>query len=122
MQLRRKFPLAGLVRTTFALQRALNTSYRATRRTKPRTKRAPRRDAMPTALFTNAAGSRRYSLYLPPNRPSAGMPLVVMLHGCKQNPEDFAAGTRMNQLADKLGFAVVYPAQSTRANISGCWN
>jgi len=46
----------------------------------------------------------------------------VMLHGCKQDPEDFAAGTRMNRVADELGFAVVYPAQSARANVSGCWN
>lgn len=77
---------------------------------------------MPTALFSNAAGSRSYSLYLPPNHPAKGMPLVVMLHGCKQDPEDFAAGTRMNRLADELGFAVVYPKQATRANVSRCWN
>lgn len=85
-------------------------------------RRAPREDRMPTALFENAAGSRSYSLYLPPNRSTRGMPLVVMLHGCKQDPEDFAAGTRMNRLADELGFVVVYPAQSGRANVSGCWN
>jgi poly(hydroxyalkanoate) depolymerase family esterase len=77
---------------------------------------------MPTATFRNAAGSRSYSLYLPPNHATRGLPLVVMLHGCKQDPEDFAAGTRMNRLADELGFAVVYPAQSARANVSRCWN
>ena len=77
---------------------------------------------MPTALFSNAAGSRSYSLYLPPNHTTRGMPLVVMLHGCKQDPEDFAAGTRMNRLADELGFAVVYPAQAAKANVSRCWN
>jgi poly(hydroxyalkanoate) depolymerase family esterase len=51
-----------------------------------------------------------------------GLPVIVMLHGCKQNPDDFAAGTRMNALADELGFAVVYPAQSGQANVSCCWN
>jgi poly(hydroxyalkanoate) depolymerase family esterase len=45
-----------------------------------------------------------------------------MLHGCKQHPDDFAAGTRMNALADELGFVVVYPAQSSQANVSACWN
>jgi poly(hydroxyalkanoate) depolymerase family esterase len=77
---------------------------------------------MPAGVFRNAAGSRRYSLHLPPNRATRGLPLVVMLHGCKQDPEDFAAGTRMNRLADELGFAVVYPAQSGKANVSRCWN
>ncbi|HEY5900492.1 MAG TPA: PHB depolymerase family esterase [Burkholderiales bacterium] len=77
---------------------------------------------MPTAVFANAAGSRSYSTYLPPMHATRGMPLVVMLHGCKQDPEDFAAGTRMNRLADELGFAVVYPAQSSKANVSACWN
>lgn len=88
----------------------------------PRVDRAPQRERMPTALFSNAAGTRSYSLYVPPDHTMRGMPLVVMLHGCKQDPEDFAAGTRMNRLADQLGFAVVYPAQAARANVSGCWN
>jgi poly(hydroxyalkanoate) depolymerase family esterase len=47
---------------------------------------------------------------------------VVMLHGCKQTPDDFAVGTRMNQLADELGFIVIYPAQAWNANLSRCWN
>jgi poly(3-hydroxybutyrate) depolymerase len=45
-----------------------------------------------------------------------------MLHGCKQTPDDFAGGTRMNELADELQFLVVYPAQAWTANYSRCWN
>jgi len=113
----------GLMKATTAIQRVLNDSQRGAPPARaPRVDRAPQRDRMPTALFSNAAGSRSYSLYLPPKHATRGMPLVVMLHGCKQDPEDFAAGTRMNRLADELGFAVVYPAQSGRANVSSCWN
>jgi poly(hydroxyalkanoate) depolymerase family esterase len=67
--------------------------------------------------------SRDYRLYLPSGyvkgRP---VPLVLMLHGCKQDPETFAAGTRMNRLADEYGFLVLYPRQSMLANIYSCWN
>ena len=78
-----------------------------------------------THSFANAADRRDYKLFVP-TRPGSGtlppMPLVVMLHGCTQNPDDFAAGTRMNQLAEAQGFAVLYPAQSAKANPQGCWN
>lgn len=78
-----------------------------------------------TSTFTCAAGTRTYKIYLPACHADAGrapMPLVVMLHGCTQSPEDFAAGTRMNALADQHGFVVVYPAQCATANASRCWN
>ena len=47
---------------------------------------------------------------------------MVMLHGCTQTPDDFAAGTGMNDLADRDGFLVIYPAQSAAANVLRCWN
>ena len=75
--------------------------------------------------FSNAAGTRRYMLYVPANHvgvADAAVPLVVMLHGCTQSPEDFAAGTRMNQLAEAHGFLVAYPAQTAKANGNKCWN
>ena len=73
-------------------------------------------------IFANRAGTRFYKLYLPACYRGQALPLVVMLHGCKQTPDEFAAGTRMNELADRYGFIVVYPAQGWRANIERCWN
>ena len=60
-----------------------------------------------------------YALYLPANAAAVGMPLVVMLHGCKQSAEEFAQGTRINLLADRFGFAVLYPEQSKTAHAHG---
>ena len=75
---------------------------------------------------TEAGLTRAYILYLPPAVASpavpASVPLVVMLHGCSQSPDDFAAGTGMNELACEQGFAVLYPAQAQDANAGRCWN
>jgi poly(hydroxyalkanoate) depolymerase family esterase len=74
-----------------------------------------------TLAFSNAAGSRQYKLYVPSTH-RAGSALIVMLHGCTQSPDDFAAGTQMNDLAETHGFLVAYPAQPKSANMNGCWN
>jgi poly(hydroxyalkanoate) depolymerase family esterase len=64
-----------------------------------------------------------YRLYLPTRSASeTHLPLLVMLHGCSQTARVFAAGTRMNALAEERGFAVLYPEQSRQANVSLCWN
>lgn len=68
------------------------------------------------------AGARPYKVYTPSGYSGQPLPLVVMLHGCTQSPDDFAAGTRMNELAEAHMFIVVYPAQTQAANMSKCWN
>ncbi|TPE48952.1 extracellular catalytic domain type 1 short-chain-length polyhydroxyalkanoate depolymerase [Amaricoccus solimangrovi] len=69
-----------------------------------------------------AAGTRRYRLFTPSCPASDLRGLVVMLHGCKQNPDDFATGTGMNALAETERLLVAYPEQPGAANVSGCWN
>ena len=75
-----------------------------------------------SATFNNPAGTRPYKLYVPSGYQGQPIPLIVMLHGCTQSPDDFAAGTRMNAAAEEHICLVVYPAQISAANISKCWN
>ena len=72
--------------------------------------------------FTCEAGSRKYKLYIPRHPQTGRRALLVMLHGGTQDADDFAAGTRMNALAEEQGFIVAYPSQSKAANASLCWN
>lgn len=72
--------------------------------------------------FSNAAGSRTYKLFIPSRCQGQRLPLIVMLHGCTQSPDDFAAGTRMNFLAEEQNCFVAYPEQPSGANQSKCWN
>jgi poly(hydroxyalkanoate) depolymerase family esterase len=72
--------------------------------------------------FRNDCGGRDYKLFEPAREDGRPLPLVVMLHGCTQDPDDFARGTRMNALARAQGFLVLYPSQSQRANAQRCWN
>jgi poly(hydroxyalkanoate) depolymerase family esterase len=83
----------------------------------------PHGAAFRAEVLADASGPRDYRLYIPA---SAGgkrdLPLVVMLHGCTQTPEDFATGTGMNALAEEFGCLVAYPAQPGAANANKCWN
>ena len=75
-----------------------------------------------SGTYTHGALTRRFKLYTSPGQGDRPMPLVVMLHGCTQNPDDFAVGTGMNQRAREQGFCVLYPEQSQDANPSRCRN
>jgi poly(hydroxyalkanoate) depolymerase family esterase len=75
-----------------------------------------------SSLFRIDAASRPYKLYIPAGYHGQALPLVVMLHGCTQSPDDFAAGTRMNEAAEPANCLVAYPAQTSQANMQRCWN
>jgi poly(hydroxyalkanoate) depolymerase family esterase len=79
-----------------------------------------------SGTVSNAAGSRNYVLWVPSTYQNRDKrkpwPLVMMLHGCMQNPETLAASSGMNSVADKNNFLVVYPEQIKEANPLRCWN
>lgn len=130
-RLTRKSPVSA----AFAMQRALLSAVVKPRRGKSALAPAKRRASVksPGAVrpepgsfadgqFKNAQGRLAYKLYTPRGSSRRKLPLVVMLHGCKQSADDLAIGTGMNALADELGFLVLYPQQSVRANLGRCWN
>ena len=73
-------------------------------------------------IHTTNTARRDYKLYVPSSPTGSAMPLVVMLHGCTQTPDDFATGTGMNEFAEEHGFLVAYPQQPMGANPNKCWN
>ena len=80
------------------------------------------RESFSSGHYRNDCGARDYKLFVPARANAQPLPLLVMLHGCTQDPDDFARGTRMNALARAHGFLVLYPAQSQRANAQRCWS
>jgi poly(hydroxyalkanoate) depolymerase family esterase len=110
---------AGVALTGVPAESATDTAANA-----PSAEKAPATSEPGTftsGLHTHQGQRRHYKLFAPANAGS-GRPLIVMLHGCTQDPDDFAAGTRMNELAREERCYVLYPAQSKVANPSKCWN
>ncbi|WP_216828375.1 extracellular catalytic domain type 1 short-chain-length polyhydroxyalkanoate depolymerase [Alkalihalobacterium elongatum] len=75
------------------------------------------------SFTSHSFGGKTYKLYVPSAyNSSTPTSLMVMLHGCTQDANQFAAGTEMNVLAEEQGFIVLYPEQTSSANSSKCWN
>ena len=119
-----------LLEATAAIQRALGQQPLRETRREPQPRPRPEAVDLPgkagqfiAGSYTHPQGTRAYKLYIPTGYAAGqALPLVVMLHGCTQNPDDFAAGTRMNAVAEERQCFVLYPAQTKSANQSGCWN
>lgn len=121
------------------LSRALQHEFPAThtKSAKPKTLSTLPSDTWLSSYYSSFADdgklpARRmsYFLYLPEQVAVApkqerktlfSLPLIVMLHGCEQNATQFAHGSRMNQLAEKRGYAVLYPQQTLRTDMHRCW-
>jgi poly(hydroxyalkanoate) depolymerase family esterase len=84
--------------------------------------KTPEGAAFLSRKFTCEAGAREYKVYVPSGARGRKLPLLIMLHGCAQDANDFALGTGMNHLSEEHGFIVAYPRQAVRANHSRCWN
>lgn len=83
---------------------------------------SPQAESFIEGSYANSHGSRRYKLFIPSRHAGKPLPLLVMLHGCLQDPDDFALGTRMNAIAEEQRIFVLYPEQSEAANQTRCWN
>ena len=136
------FPLSAFTR---AYQRSLQALVRAARPAKgkkaaaakapapapvararrPAGKPLPASGEWRAGIAPGPAGARRFQLYTPPGlalRAGEKLPLLVMLHGCGQTGRELATVSRMNRLAARERFLVLYPEQERVANTHGCWN
>ncbi len=118
---RQRRPLADTVKALGTLRKAA-TVRKTTPIDAPVSLKTPGGAQFLTKTFSCHAGKREYKLYIPSHQPQGRRPLLIMLHGCTQNADDFAAGTRMNALAEEHGMLVAYPVQPKTANVSACWN
>lgn len=122
----------SLQRAVGALTRkAIKAGSQAMRQTKVlapaaarrKTAAAPQKGDWITGMALATTGARRYHLFKPAGvKPTEKLPLLVMLHGCGQDAHTFATSTRMNRVATRERFLVLYPEQDRRANPQGCWN
>jgi poly(hydroxyalkanoate) depolymerase family esterase len=107
---------------------SLRAGIRAAERTLVKPKPARRRASAAASsgllgIALGAAGARRFKLYRPPSATfGERLPLLVILHGCGQDANAFAASTRMNTVAARERFCVLYVEQDRLANPQGCWN
>jgi poly(hydroxyalkanoate) depolymerase family esterase len=115
-------PVGQSLREALAGLRAFPKGPADGHRTDPNPETLPDGARFERRSFACAHGARDYWLYVPASRPDRVRGVVVMLHGCTQSALDFAAGTRMNEEAERRGFAVVYPEQPRGENASSCWN
>ncbi len=119
---------AGSAALGQAIGQTMGTAVRTARKPAAARKRAVASVAAVPGSWTpgvalGPGGARRYQLYSPPGlQPGERLPLLVLLHGCTQDAEGFAASTRMNRLAAAQRFLVLYPEQDRLANAQGCWN
>ncbi|MDR5883983.1 PHB depolymerase family esterase [Caballeronia sp. LZ032] len=72
--------------------------------------------------FEHGGHTHRFKLYVPSVYHGQPLPMIVMLHGAHQDPDDFAAGTEMNEAAEAHGYIVAYPEQSESTNLLRCWH
>ena len=112
--------MAAIVGLSAAPVRAAEDSGHASRTPSPARSQAGR---WVEGTFTSTAGTRRYQVYVPGGYdPARRHMLVVMLHGCTQDPADFARGTRIAEHAERGRFLAVLPEQPESANPKKCWN
>jgi poly(hydroxyalkanoate) depolymerase family esterase len=125
----RRTPLAASIqRTLRAMARAARAGVKAAVKTHKLATSPPPRAARPLTrwidgMAASAGGVRRYRLFKPPGtRRTSGLPLFVLLHGCRQDAAAIARSTRIHALAAREGFIVLCPEQDHFANPQGCWN
>lgn len=79
------------------------------------------RELAPGGSSGSNPGALRALLHVPLELP-AGSPLVVVLHGCTQTAASYDHGAGWSELADRFGFAVLFPEQQRANNPNLCFN